>query len=385
MRHLKYVCLFLAASIVSGSIWLLASMPVGSQPFVQLETNPPLSQVIPDSEPVRLKLVMINPKGQPLPDANVQVRLFTPPKAPWLTSDFPIVEGTTLLELNAIAAAGELQFWQVLPIRGTYRIETNVAPKVTGAFEPFKQSLTFSVSENPVKYRNVAILAAVLLLTGLASGWVIGGKQSVRSGEIAPQPMRMLLSGGIVAALIALLWVNVSAELSSSHAEHESANHESVPAAQQSQGVEARLLGDTEATVGKLATQIVQIRNVKTGNPVSDVALTIQSVAIEHHQHIFAYRGSPDAMGQFTWQEQFFDGTPHQVVVYVEPLAGAPRSFPPLQVTHQIDVEGIEPPLLTRLISLMYFTAIFVVGLIIGLWVRRQSGKRLHVLSQPKS
>jgi len=382
MRQLKYVGLFLAAGFVSGSILLLAAIPVGSQPVVQLETNPPISQVVPDSEPVRLKLRVLNPDRQPLSDANVQIRLFTPPKTPWLTSDFPIVEGTKLLDLKAIAPAGVLQFEQVLPIRGMYRMEVNVIPKVAGAFKPFEQSLTFSVAENPVKYRNIAILAAVLLLVGCGGGWVIGGNQSIRPGEIVPQPVRLLLSGTMIIAIAALLWVNVSAELLSSHADHASDTHASSPAVQQAQGIEARLTGDTEAVVGKPALQAIQVKDIKTGNPVSDVAFTIQSVAIEHHQHVFTYKGSPDATGQFTWQEQFFDGAPHQVVVYMEPLAGTTRSFRPFQVAHQIDVEGIEPPLLTRLISLLYFTALFVGGLLAGLWLRRwQSRKQLQVSS----
>ncbi|MDX2243082.1 MAG: hypothetical protein NW224_20570, partial [Leptolyngbyaceae cyanobacterium bins.302] len=250
------------------------------------------------------------------------------------------------------------------------------------AFKPFEQSLTFSVLENPVKYRNIAILAAVLLLAGCGGGWVIGGNQSIRPGEIVPQPVRLLLSGTMIIAIAALLWVNVSAEFSSSHADHASDTHASTPAVQQAQGIEARLTGDTEAVVGKPALQAIQVKDIKTGNPVSDVAFTIQSVAIEHHQHVFTYKGSPDATGQFTWQEQFFDGAPHQVVVYVEPLAGTARSFQPFQMAHQIDVEGIEPPFLTRLISLMYFTVLFMAGLFVGLWLRRwQSGKRLRVSS----
>ena len=376
MRQLKYVGLFLAAGVVSGGIWLLAVIPVRSQPVIQLETNPPISQVIPDSEPVRLKLRILNPDRQPLRNANVQIEVFTPPKTPWLTSDFPIVEGTKLLDLKAIAPMGELQFEQVLPIRGTYRMEVTVTPKVAAAFKPFEQTLTFSVSENPVKYRNLAMLAAVLLLAGFGGGWVIGGNQSVRPGEIAPQPVRLLLSGAMMIAIATLLWVNVSAELSSSHADHANETHASASAVQQAQGIEARLAGDTEAVVGELAVQTIQVKDIKTGDPVSDVAFTIQSVAIEHHQHVFTYKGSPDVMGRFTWQEQFFDGAPHQVVVYVEPLADTARSFQPFQVAHQIDVEGIEPPLLTRLISLLYLTALFVGGLLAGLWLSRWQSRK---------
>lgn len=134
-------------------------------------------------------------------EAEAQVSLLTPSKTPWLTSDFPIVEGTPLLTFTDVAPAGELTFEPVLPIRGQYQMEVAVTPRVTGAFEPFEQTLTFSVPENLVKYRNAAILVAVLLLAGLGSGWVLAA-----------------------------------------------------PAVQQSQGVEVQLLGDTQAAVGQLAT-----------------------------------------------------------------------------------------------------------------------------------
>ncbi|MGV2828670.1 hypothetical protein [Myxosarcina sp. GI1(2024)] len=51
-------------------------------------------------------------------DANLKVGIFTPAKTPWFTSDFPIVEGTELLSLEAIASQGNPEFEQVLPIRG---------------------------------------------------------------------------------------------------------------------------------------------------------------------------------------------------------------------------------------------------------------------------
>lgn len=45
-----------------------------------------------------------------------------------------------------------------------------------------------------MKYRNLAILAAILLSVGFGGGWILGSDQTVRDGEIAPQPVKMLLS-----------------------------------------------------------------------------------------------------------------------------------------------------------------------------------------------
>jgi hypothetical protein len=46
--------------------------------------------------------------------------------------------------------------------------------------------------------------------TGLAGGWVIGQRRHTHLGEIAPQPVRLLLSGAIVVAIAVLFYVNVS-------------------------------------------------------------------------------------------------------------------------------------------------------------------------------
>jgi hypothetical protein len=360
----------IATTLFLGAIASLSSLSVASSPTVELQTNPPLEEVIPNQTPATLTLKVLDAQRKPLPDANLSLQLLTPQKTPWLTSDFPIVEATTLLELKANAPAGELSFQQVLPIRGTYELKVHAIPTEAQAFEPFEQRLQFSVPENPVKYRNVAILAVILLSLGLLSGWAIGGKTATKPGEIAPQPVRLLLSGLILVAIAVLLWVNLSAEFASSH-DHSSHDHsETPPAVQTSQGIEARLSGDTQATVGHLSTQTLQIKDVTTDKPISDLAFNLKVTALEDRRTMFAYQGVPDAQGEFTWQEQFFDGAPHQITVNIEPQANGVSASKPLQVSRQIEVMGIAPPLNVRLISLAYLTAIFVLGLFAGLRLR---------------
>ncbi|HEY9646959.1 MAG TPA: hypothetical protein V6C88_11345, partial [Chroococcidiopsis sp.] len=121
MKLTQYFGLFLAAGLSSLVVYLGSAPPVVSQPVVQLETEPPLNQVVPAAAPVQLNLQAVDSSQRPLADANIAIRLLTPAKTPWLTSDFPIVEGTTLLAMNAIAPTGALQIEQTLPIRGTYR------------------------------------------------------------------------------------------------------------------------------------------------------------------------------------------------------------------------------------------------------------------------
>jgi hypothetical protein len=382
MKTIQYGGMALAAGFSSGVLLLLTLPSMANQPSVQLKTTPALSQVIPATEPVQLRLTAVDAKQKNLRNAHLQVRLYTPPKTPWLTSDFPIVEGTTLLELgNASgkptsenAPMGSLEVAQVLPIRGSYRMEVRVTPAIAGAFVPFQQTLFFSVPENPVKYRNLAILAAILLLAGLGSGWVLGGSQTVHDGEIAPKPVRMLLSGAILIAIAVLLYINITAEQASSHSDHSQQPdlQQATSAAQRLQGVEVRLSGEKQAVVGQLATQTVHIHDSKTGQPISDVLLKVQAIALEHNKQVFSYQSTPNSDGELTWRQQFFDGAPHRVSVEVSPRAGAKRQFQPLKVAHEVEVEGIAPPLWVRLISLGYFTSIYIVGLWIGLRLRRR-------------
>jgi hypothetical protein len=369
MKNLKYVGLACAASLACVILWLHSLPSHASQPSIQLQTEPPLSQAVPDETLARITLQAVDATGQPLSNAQFQLQLFTPAKTPWFTSDFPIVEGTQLLELKGEAPRGKLEFEQVMPIRGNYTLKVEVIPLVAGAFEPFEQLLQLAVPERFVKYRNAAILIGILILTGVGSGLVIGGHQIVQDGEIAPQSVRLLLSAVTVVAIAVLLFVNISAEFASAH-NHGHTQAVISPSVQRSQDLEIRLSGDQQATVGQLSNQTIQVVNAKTGNPEANVMVNVKTIALEDNKPIFGYQSRTDEQGKITWQQQFFDGAPHQVVAEVT----SPNQAK-LQVSHEVEVEGIEPPLYIRLISLGYYTGIFVLSLLAGLGLHRRSSR----------
>lgn len=376
MKNLKYVGMALAASLACVFLWFNPLPSHASQPSVQLQTEPFLSQVVPDEAPVRIALQAVDATGQPLSDVQFQLQLSTPVKTPWFTSDFPVVEGTQLLELNAKAPSGRLEFEQVMPIRGNYTLKAQVTPLVTGAFEPFEQSLQLSVPENSTKYRNAAILIGILIVAGVGSGWVIGGDQTVQDGEVAPQPIRLLLSAATVVAIAALLFVNINAELASAHG-HGEMQSVTAPSVQKSEDFEIRLSGDRQAMVGQLASQTIQVINAKTGNPEADMVVNVKAIALEDNKQMFAYQGRTDNQGNLTWKEQFFDGALHQVVAKI---ASPNRSA--LQVSHEVEVEGIAPPLYIRFISLSYYTGIFVLSLLAGIGLHRRSSRPVSLFGR---
>jgi hypothetical protein len=379
MSKFKMAALVSAICLMGVVLYNLVVFSQTPQPVVRLLTEPPISKILPfeaeataPPSPVRLTLQALDATGQPLENAKIRLQILTPPKNPWFPTDFPIVEGTELLNIEAVAPKGELQLQQMLPIRGNYQLLVNVTPIVANAFTPIEQTLTLSVPESWVKYRNFGILAVILLAVGLGGGLVLGGQQQIQPGEIAPQRVRLLLSGAIIVAIASLLIINITAEVADSHTHgHHSQTNE--PAVLQSQGVEARISGDVQATVGQPAKLAVQVIDTTTGQPATDVMVNIKATPAEDKWVAFAYQGVTDAKGQLTWEQQFFDGAPHKIEVEVSPQPQATRQFPPLRVAKSIEVEGVAPPLQVRLIVLAYFTSIIVLGLVIGLNLRRRS------------
>ncbi|ARV58792.1 hypothetical protein BZZ01_09205 [Nostocales cyanobacterium HT-58-2] len=384
MKKYRLLGVISAGCIVLSILYSFVGVSQTPAPKVLLTTNPPLERIIPfeaeaqkEQSPVTLTFLAVDAAGKPLENALIGLQILTPPTNPLLTTDFPIVEGTKLLQMEAVAPAGQLEIQQMLPIRGNYQLRVNVSPLVANAFAPYEQTLNLNVRENPVKYKYFAVVAAILLSVGLLGGWVIGGQEQLRQGEIAPQSVRLLLSGLTLIAIVTLLFINISAEVAEAHGSgHSSGTEVIAPSVQKSQGVEVQLEGDKNATVGKLANLALQVKDATTGQPIKDVALHVKAIALEHGLTVFTYKGVADSEGKLTWQEQFFDGSPHKVEVEATPLRGSKRQFPPVKVAQSVEVEGIAPPMSVRLLGLFYFTALVGIGMLIGLLI--QSKRKLQ-------
>lgn len=367
------------------------SLSQSIQPPVQLVTEPPIAQVTPleaeatkylgsgkYNSPVQLKLQARDTAGAPLQNAQFHLQVLTPAPTPWFTTDFPIVEGTKLLDIVGDAPKGEFLMQQVFPIRGNYQIKVDVTSTVANAFTPIEQTLNLTVPENPLKLTYFPFVLAVLLAIGFGGGWIIGGGQQIKAGEVAPRPVRLLLSGVTVLAIASLLFFNVSAELVKSQA----AMAEGSPAANnsglvESQGLKLELTGDKFTAVGQMASFQAKLTDSKTNQPVSDVMVAIKSTQLENNWVAFGYQGVADSKGLLTWQEQFFDGAPHKVEVEVSPSPTSSRQFTPFQATQEIEVEGIAPPMFVRFVGLFYFTAVLVLGMIAGLFLQRRRLQRI--------
>ncbi len=377
LRLVSLICLMGTVLIATVTFSQTPSSRIG------LITEPPLEQILPfEAEadtpqvPTTIELQAKDSNGKLLTDAKLALTILTPAKNSWFTTDFPIVEGTKLLQVESLAPQGKAKFRQILPIRGKYELLVKVSSAKADSFTAFEEKLSIDVGENWLKYRNFAILALVLVIIGAIGGFVIGKPQKLNFGEIAPSSVRMLLSGVIMVAIAALLYINVSAELAQSHMSMAMSHPtETVPATKQSAKLEDRgllveLAGDEQATVGIPANLEVVVTDSKAKQPVEGAIIKIKGTALEGGEMPFAYEGVTDSQGKYQWQQQFFDGAPHQLEAEVLVSGSSSQS---VKVAREIEVEGVAPPLMTRLIVLGYLTLLVVLGFLVGFKFTRKS------------
>ncbi|MEA5553907.1 hypothetical protein VB713_23485 [Anabaena cylindrica UHCC 0172] len=380
MKKYRLFAFISAVCITLSILYSVVGVSQTTKPYVQLSTNPALGKILPfeaqtekEQSPVKLTLQAMDAASKPLKNALINLEILTPQRNPLLTTDFPIVEETTLLEIEAKVPDGKLEIQQIFPIRGKYQLKVNVSPLVANTFVSYQQTLDLNVRENPVKYKYFAVIAAILLSLGLLGGWVIGGQEELQQGEIAPQSVRLLLSALTMVAIVTLLFINVTAEVAEAHGNGHSHNKEvAAPSVEKSQGMEVSLEGDKTATVGRLANLEVKVKDSTTGEPIPDVRLQVKAIALEDNLTVFAYNGVTNKEGKLRWMSQFFDGAPHKIEVEVMPSADSQKPFTPIKVAQEVEVDAIAPPIYIRLIGLFYFTAIVGIGMVIGLLIQQR-------------
>lgn len=66
--------------------------------------------------------------------------------APWFTTDFPIVEGAQLFDVQADAPTRQLQIQQMLPIWGNYQSQITATPLGVTGGKAIEQTIHFDCS-----------------------------------------------------------------------------------------------------------------------------------------------------------------------------------------------------------------------------------------------
>jgi len=134
---------------------------------IGLQTFPALDSVYPLSVPVRIVLVNSDADGKTLEGTRFHIRLYAPPPGRFLSTDYPLVEKTLLIEMDLVAAQGRAIWEYVFPIRGDYRLEVTT---VNGAGKDVSAVFPLRIRENRTKLLYLGVFVVSLFIFGVVVG-----------------------------------------------------------------------------------------------------------------------------------------------------------------------------------------------------------------------
>lgn len=326
------------------SLGLGAAGPSTTAPdlAVIIETEPPAAAIIPDETLVETRLRVVDGAGQPLPAARVALRLVAPPPPALLHTDFPLVEGSTLLEVTEAAADGTLAFATIYPIRGRYTFHTEVT---LPDGRTLSTAPTLDLHENPAERRNGLLLIAALGAFGLLSGLLLGWGQR-----------RTLLVGGALLAGLVLPGATAAHGPGGTHSDAP------LVVTEKAGLLHAELtITPGHGAVGELTALTVRLRE-PDGRP-AEGAVTLGAWHSEDGRPV-ATLHLPTSGGEATARLQFFDGADHELRVRARSQDGHE-----IALATPLTVVTASPPLALKLHTLGLLLLPVAGGLGLGIWL----------------
>jgi hypothetical protein len=339
----------LRVCICSILVWLLCVLWLSNTTHsatetpakIILETSPVPSAIIPDETLVQTRVRVVDGEGQPIPGAWVALHLDTPPSPEFLTTDFPWVEGTTLLDFAVEAPNGEVQFTTMYPIRGTYTFQTQVTLP-TGI--TFNDNSMLSIAESPKEMLNFFLLLFLLFSLGLISGVIVG---------------RWHRATLVLFSLGSLL---ITSAITLAHNANQAKSGPQIKplTAQQTNGpIHATLtITPGRGRVGTLNTVEVKL-STTDGNPVPG-EVTLVAWHVEDEKPVYTlHLPVKDRPAQV--QMQFFDGAEHELR-----LEATTSDKATVSLRIPIVVEALAPPFWLKIRIFVILMSVVVMGLLIG-------------------
>jgi len=305
-----------------GLFLLCAFLPLlsagGSAADIQVDFSPSPGKVTPLHDLVDITVTVGGGIEGPV---DLSVRLWAPPGGSVFTTDFPLVEGTQLIQMNVQLPKGRLDWSYVFPIRGTYRLELEA---VDAAGHSLERTVAIEVHEHWTKW-----FFLIAFFVGLFALGVVAGK--LFSGQSA--------SACLVAATAVLLAI---------------ANAK--PAGAE---VESRLTVSSPK-VGALST--IRWTMASPGQQgIEPAVLTMRIIQLEKDETVFKLEQQSSRDGvEFGFQ--FTDASDHLVEGSVTPASG--REVVAIRET--VRVTSGDPSLRDRLMPVLVSLLVVVAGLVTG-------------------
>ncbi len=161
-----------------------ATLAQGSS-TITVTTDPAAGKIIPDAELAKTTIEVKDAQGRLIENAVIDFELDAPRPSPWISTDFPVVEGTRLFQSRFAAPDGRLVLDFIWPLRGEYRlfVRASPAPGTDASFAPVTREVTLHLNENPAERGNLIQLIIGLFALGLVAGIVMGAAN--RAGQSA--------------------------------------------------------------------------------------------------------------------------------------------------------------------------------------------------------
>ena len=347
----------IAIALGLACIWLSTLTPgfaAETDLRVRITSTPPPQQIRPDTDYARVTLQVLQ-RGQPLSAGHVDVTITAPDRTSWISTDFPMVEGTPLLSLASDLQDGTLTFDYLFPIRGTYQVDTTVSPVPSGPeFPTTTLQQTLQLRENPAEVRNVWILIGGLFLLGGIGGMLFARSASAR--EALPS----------IALWVCLIGLGMIAPASMADS-----NGQYVVQGEGGWVLDVRTT-PTHATVGQmLQFDVVLSKDGAVFPEATQTTLLLHHV--EDDKAVFETTTHAQT-GASSQRFQFFDGAPHTVTITAQPLSQDQAT--PLQAVFEMEVEGLQPPMAVKIRTLVILIGVLVVGMAAGFFLLGSSKER---------
>ena len=305
---------------------LLVGLPAGAEELnIYLKTSPALGLLRPFADPVNISLLVTHADGRPVEQGRVDIVLDAPKSGTFLSTDFPAVEGTRLLELVLPLRQGRAGWRYLFPIRGDYRLSVSV---VAADGKAMAKTFIIPIRENRTKWLWLGLFCAGLFLFGFAAGRIFT----------------------VIPSSVTASWALVFLGAVSSVSGHDR------PSTVENMERPSTALEIAAATVGKPT----QLRYRAADGSTATSLLSLSITHLEKHQTVFAIDNVP-VEKDYQLDFHFPDGAEYRV----NSIAQIPGQSP-LRTEQLVAVTGVEPPMTAQIPALMFFLAVIALGLVAG-------------------
>jgi len=318
--------LFALIAVLSLPGFLPVAPAWGGAESINVDISPKLNIIRPQKDLVNLRVAVARGTEGPV---DLSLRLLAPPRGGIFTTDFPLVEGTKLIEMVVRLPDGRLDWSYAFPIRGTYRLELKA---VDAAGSSVERTMLLEVSESWTKWSFLLGFLVLLFALGLVAGRLFSGQPALNSCLL------VTLFG-----VLALARVGHATELTSK-------------------------LAVSSPRVGSLSTIRWSIAGESLPRTQGGL-LTISITQLEKEQALLRLNKLP-IQGQFEFAYQFTDASDHLVDATVVLESGGES----VRTRERVQVTSPDPSPMDRLRPVLASLLVVTAGLITGRLSRKRAG-----------